>query len=425
MREVSVGELNRSVYRFITKNVDLSQVKIKGELSNVKLYASGHLYFSLKDAEAQVACVMWKNKVQQLPFKVKDGVSVLVQAEATFFEKSGQFQLQVVSMEACGEHGDVYRQFLEAKAKYEKLGYFDARYKKTLPFLPQKVGVVTSAHGAVIQDIIHVASKRYPKRNLLLYPSAVQGEQAVPELIAGLRYLDARKDVDVIIIGRGGGSQEDLWCFNHPDLVEAIFQCNTPVVSAVGHETDFTLCDFVADHRAPTPSAAAEMIFPVAESLHYLLQTHTQKLKQVYLQKQEKLAFTLLHLEDQKEKKIKELFSKKLFSLKEAEKKLALFEPKKNLLRYQEKVLHLRQKLLLKVEQQYEQKQANFVKNLEKLDALSPLKVLQRGYSRTLYQGKTLESVKNVPQGAEVQIELKDGQLLCEVKETKENARKA
>ncbi len=276
----SVTELNGYVAALLSADPHLKEVMVRGEISGFKRHSSGHFYFSLKDEGALVDCVMFRSYAQQMDFRPEDGQQVVVSGTATIYAKSGRFQLYVTSMERSGE-GALYRKFIELKNRLEKEGLFDSEKKKPIPFLPETVGIVTSGTGAAIQDIMQIIGRRFPKMNLLLCPVKVQGDGAALEIAAGVREINRNKAADVIIVGRGGGSMEDLWAFNEPEVAYAIFESEIPVISAVGHETDFTIADFVADLRAPTPSAAAELAVPEYDVLTALLRDYAERLSGV------------------------------------------------------------------------------------------------------------------------------------------------
>lgn len=261
MATLTVTQVNQLAANLLDQDPVLSRLEVEGELSGVRRYPSGHIYFTVKDDKSGISCVMFRSAAGSLSFEPKDGDKVLLSCKAGIYERDGRFQLYVSRMSMSGE-GDLYKQFLQLKADLEKKGYFAADHKKEIPYLPHRIGVVTSSAGAVIRDIINVSHRRYPGFHLTLYPCAVQGEGAGLDLAKGIAAFNRLANVNVIIVGRGGGSLEDLWCFNDPVLAEAIYQSEIPVISAVGHETDFTIADFVADLRAPTPSAAAELCWP-------------------------------------------------------------------------------------------------------------------------------------------------------------------
>ncbi len=265
-RALSVSDLNEYVRRSLAADPMLQDMIIRGEVSNFKRHSSGHLYFSLKDESSRVACVMFRQYAQMLRFYPQDGMMVLLSGSVGLYTASGSYQFYGQAMQKDGV-GALYERFLQLKDQLQKEGLFDAARKKPLPLLPRAVGVVTSATGAVIQDILTVTRRRFENMPVILRPAQVQGEGAAEDLRAGLLEIAALEEVDVIIIGRGGGSLEDLWAFNNEALVRAIAACQKPVISAVGHETDVTLADFAADMRAPTPSAAAELAVPLKKDL--------------------------------------------------------------------------------------------------------------------------------------------------------------
>ncbi|WP_223375858.1 exodeoxyribonuclease VII large subunit [Schnuerera sp. xch1] len=265
-KPLKVSEVNQYIRRVLAGDWLLSNIKVEGEISNFKHHYSGHMYFSLKDDRGKIKCVMFKNYNEQAEFELKDGVKVLVTGYISIYEKEGNYQLYVKRIEESGD-GELFAAFQKLKRKLEEEGLFDFSNKKELPFLPKKIGVVTSSTGAAIRDIITVIKRRYPISDILIYPALVQGRQAPETICEGLRYLDDIEDIDVIITGRGGGSIEELFAFNNESVARTIYNMKKPVVSAVGHETDFTIADFIADLRAPTPSAAAEMVTPELEKL--------------------------------------------------------------------------------------------------------------------------------------------------------------
>ena len=253
----SVGQVNAYIKHMFEQDFALNNIYIKGEISNCKYHTSGHIYFTLKDAGGVLACVMFAGNRKGLNFKLEEGLKVTAFGSVNVYERDGKYQLYVREIKQDGQ-GDLYRRFEELKAELLEMGMFDASYKKPIPKYAMKVGIVTAKTGAAIQDIINISMRRNPHVQLYLYPAIVQGSEAAPSIVRGLQKLDTM-GLDVIIVGRGGGSLEDLWAFNEEMVARAIFQCNTPVISAVGHETDTTIADFVSDLRAPTPSAAAEL----------------------------------------------------------------------------------------------------------------------------------------------------------------------
>ncbi len=274
----TVHELTEYVDLMLGFDPNLKELAVEGELQGVKRHPSGHLYFTLKDELASVNCVMFRQNVQGLRFIPKDGQHVRLAGRATLYQKDGRFQLVATGLVAKGD-GALYAAFAAYKEQLKELGWFDASEKKPIPFLPKAVGLVTSASGAARHDVETVIGRRFPTMPVILYPAAVQGTGAAQEIVEAIRRADAEKRCDVLIVGRGGGSMEDLWPFNEPPVAEAIHVCSIPVISAVGHETDFSISDYVADLRAPTPSAAAELAVPEREALYAALSALGRRLQ--------------------------------------------------------------------------------------------------------------------------------------------------
>ena len=274
----SVSNINKYIKMVFDKDPFLSYVAIKGEITNFKAHSSGHLYFTLKDETSTIKCVMFKSAAQGLSIKLQDGAAVVVMGSVSVYDVGGTYQVYVKSITLDGI-GELFAKYEELKKKLEAEGLFSPMYKKRIPFMPKRVGVITSPTGAVIRDIINVSTRRFSKPNILLFPAAVQGDMVASTVISGLRYFNKTNSVDVIIIARGGGSFEDLFGFNDESLAREIFASKIPVVSAVGHETDFTICDFVSDLRAPTPSAAAELVYPSEMEIISKLDTLNLRLK--------------------------------------------------------------------------------------------------------------------------------------------------
>ncbi len=261
MKPLKVSEVNNYIKKVFAGDIVLSNLQVEGEISNFKHHHSGHMYFSLKDDKSKIRCVMFKWDNENIGLKLSEGMKVVATGYVSVYDRDGDYQLYVRSVKDKGI-GDLYKAFEDLKIKLEKEGLFREKYKKNIPFLPKKIGVVTSRTGAAIRDIVTILKRRYPPCEILIYPTLVQGPNAAKEICRGLKYLDNRGDIDIIITGRGGGSYEELFAFNDEELARTIFLLNTPIISAVGHETDFTIADFVADLRAPTPSAAAELAVP-------------------------------------------------------------------------------------------------------------------------------------------------------------------
>lgn len=277
-KPLKVSEVNNYIKKVFAGDWLLSNIKVEGEISNFRHHYSGHMYFTLKDDKGKIKCVMFKSHNRSLNIDLKDGMKVVITGYISIYEREGEYQLYAEKVEEAGI-GELFKAFEKLKLKLDKEGLFDASKKKELPFMPKKLGVVTSATGAAVRDIITVIQRRFPRTDILIYPVLVQGVQAPREICQGLLYLDGREDVDVIITGRGGGSMEELFAFNDEEVARTIYKMKTPVISAVGHETDFTIADFVADLRAATPSAAAELATPELNDLRSRLNSSYSQLK--------------------------------------------------------------------------------------------------------------------------------------------------
>ncbi|MBU1917773.1 exodeoxyribonuclease VII large subunit, partial [bacterium] len=271
----TISEMMGQVNSVLDKNY--ASIWLKGEVSNFNAYSSGHFYFTLKDDKAQISAVMFKGYNRNLKFQIENGQSLVIHGHLAIYQAQGRFQVIVNHAEPDGI-GALQLAYEQLKEKLQAEGLFDAATKQQLPFLPQKIGVVTSQHGAAVQDILAITKRRFPNRDILIYPVKVQGEGSAQEITTAINYFAQKKNVDVIIVGRGGGSLEDLWSFNEEIVARAIFNCPIPIISAVGHETDFTIADFVADVRAPTPSAAAELCVPVKDELLATISDHRKSL---------------------------------------------------------------------------------------------------------------------------------------------------
>ncbi len=400
MQAVTVKQLNLYAKSLIEGDLRLNDIYVSGEISNFKNhYASGHLYFTLKDNDAAIRCVMFKGYTSQIKFKVEDGLKVIIRGRVSIYEKDGQFQLYAQEMHSDGL-GDISLQFEQIKQKLQKEGLFDPDSKRRIPKFPKRIAVVTSETGAAVQDIINVLSRRWSLCEIMLCPVLVQGENAATDMIKTLDRIYNLSNCDLIIIGRGGGSIEDLWAFNNEALARKIYESPIPVISAVGHETDFTICDFVADLRAPTPSAAAELAVP--EQSEYLLKLngYSTRLKIALQNKLDlnKSKFSLLANSLYLKKPIQVILEKPL-----------------------QQVDDLYDELLTSFQNKVNDYKLRLSKDLASLDALSPLKVLARGYSVAEINGRPLVSVTSVNIGDNINLRLNDGSLLCEIKEKGEH----
>jgi len=355
---ISVKQLNSYVKSLLESDEHLCSFYLKGEISNFKdHYQSGHLYFSLKDSDAVIRAVMFRSSAAYLKFKPQDGMSVICRGRVSLYERDGSYQFYAEEMIPDGV-GDLTVAFNQIKEKLEAKGYFDPEIKKPITEFPKRIAVITSDTGAAVQDILNISSRRYPLCEIIMCPVRVQGDSAVFELIDAIKRVDKLFLVDTIIIGRGGGSIEDLWAFNSEELAEAIHECKTPVISAVGHETDFTICDFVSDLRAPTPSAAAELAVPDIGELRSYIKNLTDR---IALRESEMLKNTRL--------KIESLFNIRIKNHIES------------LINQQDmRIDKLLDSLMNNINLRLQKADHSFRKSVAQLDALSPLNVLARGY---------------------------------------------
>lgn len=390
---ISVKQLNLYVKSLLEGDSNLSYLSIVGEISNFKShYASGHMYFTLKDDTATLKCVMFKGNASRLRFVPQDGMKVVCSGRVSVYERDGIYQLYCENMTPDGE-GDLIAAYEKLKAKLESEGLFDKSRKKALPLFPKKVGVITSQTGAAVRDIISVLERRYPLCEIIFCPATVQGVDAPEDLCAALDAVYAT-EAEVIIIGRGGGSVEDLWCFNDEKLARKISESPVPVISAVGHETDFTICDFVSDLRAPTPSAAAELAVPDKVDLYANVLGYKR-----FIEKS--ITESVLS----REIKLKNLSSLGIFSSPEqyiCEKRALMLDS-------------VSEKMISSLKQQVASKETKFAAAISKLDVLSPIKTMLRGYSVVQKNGKAINSAKKLLKGDKISIMLSDGKKDCTV----------
>lgn len=383
---ISVTELNKYIKDKIAEDEMLSNVLVKGEISNYKHHYTGHLYFTLKDENSLIKCIMFKGYTPNLKFEPKDGMKVTIFGSVSVFERDGVYQIYVKAMQEDGI-GNLYKAYEEMKAKLEKEGLFDQSHKKKIPLMPKCIGVLTSNTGAVIRDIINVSTRRNPNVYIKLLPVPVQGPGAAEKIVDAINLMNEQKLADIIIVARGGGSLEDLWPFNEEIVARAIYNSELPIISAVGHETDFTIADFVSDLRAPTPSAAAELAVPNITDIELKLDGYNNRYK---LALKKKIEFMKLRYEKCMNSRVfKEPFQK-------INEKYILIDMK--IKSIQNSILNI-----------YNTNKTNMIKNISKLDALSPLKTLTRGYSIVQINGKIVKSVKQLEKDSEIDIKLIDG----------------
>ncbi|MBC3889115.1 exodeoxyribonuclease VII large subunit [Acetobacterium paludosum] len=398
-RILSVSEVNQYLKTLLESNSLLKNLTIQGELSNVKRAASGHLYFSLKDATSKIDCVMFKNAALGLKFIPKEGQQVTLRGSLGVYLPSGQYQITVRSMEPQGV-GDLFQAYLALKSELEAQGYFDQERKKKLPEIISRVGIVTSPTGAAIKDMIAIIKRRNPLIDIVIYPSLVQGDEAPKNIIQGIRMFNERQSVDVIVIGRGGGSIEDLWAFNDKNLARAILESELPVISAVGHEIDYTISDFVSDLRAPTPSGAAELVAEETMSM-------TRALVQLKRRLIQSLETKIVSNREQ---------------LGRMKKELLRFHPRE---RIGDMRLHLdviQERMLRSVKGRLKNDRLQ-IKNIEmRLGLMNPMNVLKKGYVRvTDNQGLSIGSVAGLKVDQRIMLHFIDGEVDAEIRSIKEN----
>ena len=477
----TVTQLNYSVRHLL--EMELGQVWLIGEISNFSQPVSGHWYLSLKDENAQVRCAMFKMKNLRVNFRPQNGMQVLVRASVSLYEPRGDYQLIIKSMQMAGD-GLLQQQFEALKMKLAVQGFFAQEHKKPIPKFVKQVGIITSPSGAALQDILHILNRRDPSLQIVIYPTLVQGKEATQDIIDTIKLANQRKECDVLIVGRGGGSLEDLWCFNEEAVAYAIYQSELPIISAVGHETDVTIADFVADLRAPTPSAAAELVSRDQQEMVRQLQHHLntvnlafdrlwveklsrfqylnlrlnaqspakqlellhfkltqifdrlqgrleqslklkeQKIAQLFLRVQAKhpsrqLEMKKLHLTQQETrlcKQIEQLFNAKRQQFYFAKQRLDNSALPHNISRQNQNLQQLSHRLTYSIEKQFTKQQQGFHALCTKLDGLSPLKILGRGYSITQNdQQHVITNTKQIAKGDRITTQLADGQILSEV----------
>ncbi len=389
-RIYSVSELTREIKQLLEGS--FPRLWVEGEISNFKRHSSGHLYFTLKDEQAQINCAMWRFRAQSLLYRLEDGMKVLVQGDLQVYERGGTYQIIVQDVQPAGV-GALQMAFEQLKKKLFAEGLFDEAHKKPIPQYPERVGVVTSPTGAAIRDIISVIRRRFPGTEILLYPVRVQGDGAAEEIAAAIRHFNEYGEVDVLIVGRGGGSLEDLWAFNEEVVARAIFASRIPIISAVGHEVDFSISDFVADRRAPTPSAAAEMVVKDRRELAGVLNYYREKLAGEITRK--------IHLHREQ--------------LQQYRRSYAFRRPEDLIYQKMQQLDELSRKISLAVGHHLTTRKQHLERLRSQLRALSPNAVLQRGYSICYKDGTVVRDVAQVQVLDIVQVKLARGQFLSQV----------
>ncbi|WP_113675640.1 exodeoxyribonuclease VII large subunit [Vallitalea guaymasensis] len=389
----SVSQVNAYIKKIFVNDYVINDIWIKGEVSNCKIHRSGHVYFTLKDNNSAISCVVFKNYRDFVECELRDGINITARGYISVYERAGTFQLYVQQIKSDGM-GDLYKKFEILKENLQIKGYFDSDNKKKIPRYPRRVGIVTSDTGAAVRDIINVSKRRNPYIGLVLYPSLVQGEGAANNIVKGIKYLDRVTDVDVIIIGRGGGSIEDLWAFNEEIVAKAIYEANTPIISAVGHETDFTISDFTSDLRAPTPSAAAELAIPAFDEIDGILEKYNYKLTN--------------SMNNKIESCIKAMELNKI--------KLDFNSPSMRVLKERQYITEFEDRLNRRIKELINDNK-NYVSLLQnKLSVLSPITNLEKGYSYIENTHGQVKSITDVNMGETLLIQLHDGKIEAEVK---------
>ena len=391
LRALDISEVNSYIKRILTNDPILYNLRVKGEISNFKVHSSGNVYLSLKDEKSKLNCIIFKSNYDK-SLNLDNGVKIIASGYISVYERDGAYQLYINEIEIEGM-GNLYIEFNKLKEKLKKEGLFDTKYKKEIPKMPRSIGVITSPTGAVIRDIINVTKRRFPKVDIKLYPVNVQGDKSASDICEGIEFFNRMENVDTIIVGRGGGSLEELWSFNEEIVAREIFKSKIPIISAVGHETDFTICDFVSDMRAPTPSAAAEIATPDLSEIYYKLNTIRNRMNrslnnQVILDNE----------------KLNNTFDK-------------INNYMKNYI-VRDKVIQLDQiydKIKLRLEQKLETSKEKLSKKAALLHNLSPLATISRGYSIVEKNGQVINSIEEVNITDDINITLKDGSLECNV----------
>ncbi|EOU1461415.1 exodeoxyribonuclease VII large subunit [Clostridium perfringens] len=394
LKTLSVGEVNNYVKKLVENDFILKNLNVKGEISNLKFHSSGHIYFSLKDENSKVNCIMFKNNAVNLDFRLEEGMKVEIKARLGVYHKEGTYQLYCENIKKAGI-GELFEEFHKLKKELSEEGIFDEKYKRALPKFPKRIGIITARTGAAVRDIINVIQRRNKALDIILYPAKVQGENAADSIIEGIRYFNNEKSVDVIILGRGGGSIEELWAFNNRDLAYEIFNSRIPTVSAVGHEVDFTISDFVSDMRAPTPSAAGELVSPSLQEMINDLLNKKEFLHRAVDRRflNAKRDVDLLH-KGLKGNNPKHIIEKRIKEVNSLEEKLN-FLGKRKIDKAKDELIAL-----------------NSI-----LQTLNPLNTLGRGYSVIMdKEDKVINEVSELKKNDMVKVIMKDGSVNIDIK---------
>ncbi|MTH52351.1 exodeoxyribonuclease VII large subunit [Bacillus mangrovi] len=439
IKHVTVTALTKYIKRKFDVDPHLTDIWVKGELSNVKLHSRGHLYFTLKDEQSRILGVMFASQNKGMKFRPENGMKVLLRGEISVYEQSGQYQIYAKEMQPDGI-GSLYLAYEELKKNLQKEGLFDDRHKKPVPAFPQTIGVVTSPTGAAVRDILITIKRRYPLAKVIIFPALVQGMNAGQSVASSIKKANSHGSIDTLIVGRGGGSIEELWAFNEEAVARAIFDSDIPVISAVGHETDYTIADFAADLRAPTPTGAAELAVPhfadllekTAERKGRILRSMQEKLtkdkerlkgyersyafrypKQLYEQKEQMLDQLLESLR----KEMKRTLEAKKEHFQTKARRLERVHPRAQAKAAVQRYEQVQKSLKREMGQVLSVKQREFSHSLEKLNALNPLKIMERGYSLVYKEEELVKTIGDAAPGDELRVRLQDGALICEVRE--------
>ena len=410
---ITVTQLNRYLKFKFDNDSNLNNVFLKGEISNFKAHSRGHLYFTIKDENSRINAVMFSSQASKLKFDLEDGMKVMVTGRISVYEATGGYQIYVEDLVIDGL-GNLYLEYEKLKKKLAQEGLFDQDKKKSIPKFPNRIGIVTAPTGAAIRDILSTIKRRWPITETILFPSLVQGADAAPDIIRNIKEAE-KYDLDILIVGRGGGSIEDMWCFNDEEVARTIFNCPIPVISAVGHEIDFTIADYVADLRAPTPTGAAEMAVPNQADFYKYLDQVNIRLNQVVIKlindRRKKLdslktSYILknpISIYQIKEQKFDNLYEKINMIMANI-----LTTERNNLEYYYDK-------LRISIEKDLDKKKNNYLSYLNKLEVLNPLLTIKRGYSISKVDGKVVSSIKNIKKGDKLEVELTDGYITANV----------
>lgn len=391
LRALDISEVNSYIKRILTNDPILYNLRVKGEISNFKVHSSGNVYLSLKDEKSKINCIIFRSNFDK-SLKLDDGVKIIASGYISVYERDGAYQFYINAVEIEGV-GNLYIEFNKLKEKLKNEGLFDSRYKKEIPKMPKSIGVVTSSTGAVIRDIINVVKRRFPKIDVKLYPVNVQGEKSAQDICDGIEFFNNMENVDTIIVGRGGGSLEELWSFNEEIVAREIFKSKIPIISAVGHETDFTICDFVSDMRAPTPSAAAEIATPDLSDIYFKLDNIKNRMNRS-LNNQ-------VILDNEKLNNTFDKINNYMKSYIIRDKNIQLDQ--------------IYDKINFRLEQNIESSKEKLSKKGAILHNLSPLATLSRGYSIVEKDGEVINSIENINVKDEINITLRDGRLECNI----------